>query len=86
MQIRWRGLARLPTLEVVDRHAVAEVAVVASGWGERADWLRNVRVWPEMTIAVGSRRVAARATRVDVGAAASSCCGTDSAIRVLSAP
>ena len=57
-------------LEVVDHDGVADVYVVAAGWGERADWLHNVRAWPEVGINVGARHVPARAAQIDRATAA----------------
>jgi deazaflavin-dependent oxidoreductase (nitroreductase family) len=38
--------------------------IVASGFGEKADWYKNVMAHPEITIQVGRRRMAACAERL----------------------
>lgn len=48
-------------VEVARRDADAGLYVVASGYGARADWYRNLRHSPETTIQVGRRRLDARA-------------------------
>lgn len=52
---RSSGRRRYVVLEVVDR-PVPESWVVVAGFGERAQWLRNVRVEPRVRVWVGSRR------------------------------
>lgn len=43
-----------------------ERVAVLSGWGEKADWLRNIEKTPEVTLHVGRRHFQARATRLAV--------------------
>ncbi|HSE45586.1 MAG TPA: nitroreductase family deazaflavin-dependent oxidoreductase [Gemmatimonadales bacterium] len=52
---RKSGAARYVVLEVVDAPS-PDVRVVASGFGERAQWLRNVRANPRGRIYVGGHR------------------------------
>ncbi len=52
---RTSGLARYVVLEVVDRTDHASWVVV-SGFGEHAQWLRNVRADPHVRVWSGSRR------------------------------
>lgn len=59
---RRTGTARQTVLEVVDRGP--EGYLVASGFGERAQWLRNIERHPEVTIQVGRRRLPAGARRL----------------------
>lgn len=60
---RTSGLTRYVTLEVVDR--TADSYVVAAGFGERAQWLRNLDAHPRAHISVGTRfRVPVTATRL----------------------
>lgn len=59
---RSSGLVRRVVLEVVGHPRPGRYLVVA-GFGERADWLRNVRAEPRVRVSVGRRRSApARAT------------------------
>jgi len=68
---RRSGRAFEVVLEVVARSAVGEVTV-ASGYGPRADWYRNLLADPETTMAVGRdfRRAVARPLTPDEGAEA----------------
>jgi deazaflavin-dependent oxidoreductase (nitroreductase family) len=54
---RVSGARRYVVLEVVARPAPGRY-VVASGFGERAQWFRNVRAHPHVQIFLGSRRPA----------------------------
>lgn len=51
---RISGLPRYVVLEVVDR--TDEAYTVAAGFGERAEWLRNLDANPYAHISVGTRR------------------------------
>lgn len=51
---RASGLRRYVILEVVDRPAPDSWVVVA-GFGDRAQWLLNVRADPRVSVSVGSR-------------------------------
>lgn len=69
---RTSGRRRYVVLEVVDRPAPGRYVVV-SGFGEQAQWLRNVRADPHVRIYVGGHRpYPARAQRLDPDAAAAS--------------
>ncbi|MFT4199734.1 nitroreductase family deazaflavin-dependent oxidoreductase [Gordonia sp. (in: high G+C Gram-positive bacteria)] len=58
---RTSGLPRYVCLEVVARPAPDRI-VVASGFGDRSQWYRNLRVTPECRVSVGRLRdVPARA-------------------------
>jgi deazaflavin-dependent oxidoreductase (nitroreductase family) len=52
---RKTGIRRYVVLEVVD-HPDPHTYVVAAGFGDRAQWLRNVRVSPRVRVYSGSRR------------------------------
>lgn len=52
---RRTGLNRYVVLEVID-HPSPDVYVVASGFGERSQWFRNVMARPEVTVSVARRR------------------------------
>ncbi len=61
---RKSGKARLTVLEVVARDQSTGAFIVASGFGEKADWFQNVMAHPEATIQVGRKRMAVRAQRL----------------------
>lgn len=63
---RKSGAKRYTALEVVHREPAAGVYVIASGWGERAQWFRNVMATPRVEVMVGVRRFAADARRLPV--------------------
>jgi deazaflavin-dependent oxidoreductase (nitroreductase family) len=52
---RRSGARRYAILEVVDQPAPGRY-VVASGFGERSQWLRNVRANPSVRVSVGRQR------------------------------
>lgn len=54
-QGRRSGLSRYTVLEVVD-HPCADCYVVASGFGTRAQWFRNIQANPQVRVTVGRRR------------------------------
>jgi deazaflavin-dependent oxidoreductase (nitroreductase family) len=59
---RKSGAARHAVLEVVD-HPAADVYVLASGFGRKAQWFRNIEANPRVRVYVGShapRRATAR--------------------------
>ena len=43
----------------------ADTYIVASGWGERSDWMRNIQYTPNVLVMIGRRRFEAIATRLD---------------------
>lgn len=51
---RRSGARRYVVLEVVD-HPASDRYVVAAGFGERAQWLQNVRANPSVRVSVGTR-------------------------------
>ncbi|MBN1248252.1 MAG: nitroreductase family deazaflavin-dependent oxidoreductase [Anaerolineae bacterium] len=53
---RQSGKSRYTVLEVVRHDREADTYVVASGWGERSDWFRNIQKTPEVRISTGLRR------------------------------
>lgn len=61
---RKSGLARQTVLEIVRYDDVSGACVVASGWGVRSDWVRNVTDHPKIIIQVNNRRTQAVATRL----------------------
>jgi len=69
---RTSGRRRYVVLEVIDRPAPGRYVVV-SGFGERAQWFRNVLADPHVRIYVGGRRpTPARAQRLDAVTTAAS--------------
>lgn len=67
---RTSGLPRYVVLEVID-HPRPERWIVASGFGHRAQWFRNVRHDPRVRVYLGSRKPApATAVRLDADSAA----------------
>jgi len=56
---RKSGLSRQNVLEVVRHDKASDTYYVASGWGDKSDWFRNVRKTPEVVIQVGGRRLEA---------------------------
>ncbi|MFI9592859.1 nitroreductase family deazaflavin-dependent oxidoreductase [Nonomuraea sp. NPDC052265] len=58
-------LPRRAVIEVVQRDGRGYVA--ASGFGPRADWYRNVRATPQVTIQVGGHRFRATAVPLEPG-------------------
>lgn len=56
---RLTGQRRQVVLEVAGRDRQADAYLVASGFGVNAQWYRNVRQDPAVTIQVGRRRAAA---------------------------
>ena len=55
-QGRKSGLLRETVLEVIRYDPATKESVVLSGWGEKADWYRNIRVRPAMEVRTGGER------------------------------
>jgi deazaflavin-dependent oxidoreductase (nitroreductase family) len=69
---RTSGLRRYVVLEVVD-HPAPSRYVVVSGFGDRAQWLRNIQANPQVRVYFGSRHPAvATAHRLDAAASTAS--------------
>jgi len=62
---RKSGLPRRTVLEVMRYDAAADRLLVASAYGEGADWFRNVLADPAVEIEWGRKRLRRRALRVD---------------------
>jgi|HigsolmetaAR206D_1030411.scaffolds.fasta_scaffold27070_1 deazaflavin-dependent nitroreductase family protein len=58
---RKSGQLRRTVLEVVWHDPAQQSYLVASGWGEKADWFKNIQAKPGVLIEVGKRRCEARA-------------------------
>jgi len=63
------GYARQTVLEVVQHDVASGAYFIASGWGENADWLRNIQQTPEVMVQVGRRAFPATAERLSLDAA-----------------
>lgn len=61
---RKSGRPRQAVIEVLRHDRAADAYIVASGWGERADWYRNILSTPRVSIVVGRRYLAALARRL----------------------
>ena len=55
---RKSGKLRQTALEVVHYDPARRESVVVSGWGERADWYRNIQAAPAIEVATGRERYA----------------------------
>ncbi len=53
---RKSGLPRETVLEVVRHDAVTRESVVLSGWGEKADWYRNIEAATALEVRTGGER------------------------------
>ena len=60
---RKSGVRRYVVLEVVD-HPTADRYVVASGFGDKAQWFRNIRVNPQVRVYTGSRAPVSATARI----------------------
>ncbi|WP_067973232.1 nitroreductase family deazaflavin-dependent oxidoreductase [Mycolicibacter icosiumassiliensis] len=60
---RKTGACRRVVLEVID-HAAGDRYVVASGFGDRAQWFRNINANPRVRVYAGSRASAPATARV----------------------
>lgn len=60
---RKTGARRHVVLEVID-HPAPDVYVVTSGFGDRAQWFRNIRADPRVRVAVGRHGPAAATARL----------------------
>lgn len=58
---RKSGQLRRTVLEVVWHDPDQQSYLVASGWGHKADWFKNIQAKPTVLIEVGSRRSEAQA-------------------------
>lgn len=61
---RRTGRARQTVIEVVEYDRDRMEATVISAWGERADWVRNLRDAPAISVQLGSRRYESPAHRL----------------------
>lgn len=61
---RKSGLTRRTVLEVVRHDKAAGTYIIVSGWGEKADWCRNIQQDPRVRVVVGGHRFPAWAVRL----------------------
>ncbi|MCP5058619.1 MAG: nitroreductase family deazaflavin-dependent oxidoreductase [bacterium] len=61
---RRSGLARQAVLEVVRHDPATHTCIIASGFGERADWFRNLMAQPETRIELGWKKIDIQAERL----------------------
>jgi len=61
---RKSGQVRQNVLEVVRHDKETNAYIVASGFGEKADWYKNVTAHPQITIQVGNKHMTALAERL----------------------
>ena len=67
---RKSGLARRVVLEVIGDDPFSGALVIASAWGRRAHWFRNLQACPRAQARVGRREFAAEVVPLDEPAAA----------------
>jgi deazaflavin-dependent oxidoreductase (nitroreductase family) len=53
---RKSGLPRQVVLEIVKYEPSSETYYVAAAWGEHSDWVKNIRVNPQIQVQVSNRR------------------------------
>ena len=53
---RRSGLLRETVLEVVRYTPTTKESIVLSGWGEKADWYRNIKATPALEVRTGGER------------------------------
>ena len=63
---RKSGQMRQNVLEVVRHDEKSNSYIVASGFGEQADWYKNITVHPQVTIQIGNKHITALAERLPV--------------------
>jgi deazaflavin-dependent oxidoreductase (nitroreductase family) len=71
---RKTGQPRQTVLEVVRHDRATGHYIIASGWGERADWFRNIQKNPNVLVASGWRRWEAVAERLPSAETANELC------------
>ena len=66
---RISGKPRKAVLEVVDYDKDTNIHYVASGFGDQADWFKNISKSPQVTIQVANRQIPVIAEKLDKTAA-----------------
>ncbi len=67
---RKSGLSRQTVVEVVTYDQVTSTYIIASGWGEKSDWFRNVQKTPQVSVNVAGRQFQAEAQILSIAQAA----------------
>ena len=62
---RVSGQPRQNVLEVVDRDEAANTYTIASGFGKKSDWYKNILKTPEASIQVGSKKMVVTAVPLE---------------------
>lgn len=63
---RKSGLPRHVVIEVVRHDKPTDTYYVASGWGEKSDWFRNVMKNPDVVVHSGGRKLDMKAQRLSL--------------------
>lgn len=71
---RKSGLPRRTVVEVVRFDPDADTVIIASGWGEKADWFLNLQKNPQVDVQIGRRRFKAVSQRLPVEEATRELC------------
>jgi deazaflavin-dependent oxidoreductase (nitroreductase family) len=71
---RTSGQPHQTVLEVVRHDRAAGNYIIASGWGDRADWFRNIQKNPNVLVASGGQRWEAIAAQLPITEAADTLC------------
>jgi deazaflavin-dependent oxidoreductase (nitroreductase family) len=66
---RKSGLTRQTVLEVVKHDPDSKIYYVASGYGEKSDWYKNIMANPQVSIKVGNQEFQATAERLSTESA-----------------
>ncbi|MCB0213393.1 MAG: nitroreductase family deazaflavin-dependent oxidoreductase [Anaerolineae bacterium] len=66
---RKSGLPRYTVVEVVRYNPKTDAMIIASGWGEKSDWFRNIQKTPHVQLYLGRRRWPAESHRLPVSEA-----------------
>ena len=61
---RTSGLPRQVVLEVVMHDPKSDTYYIAAAWGEKSDWVKNIRANPEVQVQVGRRNFQALAEQL----------------------
>lgn len=67
---RKSGLPRQAVVEVVRHDSASDTYIIASGFGDQAQWFQNLMQTPDVTIQVGRRKLAVHARRLSPDEAA----------------
>jgi deazaflavin-dependent oxidoreductase (nitroreductase family) len=63
---RKSGRPRETVLEVLHHDTATNTYFIASGWGEKSDWIRNLQKAPIVSVNVGKRHFLAMAKRLSI--------------------